>query len=70
MRSRLPDALSRWVENQGFAFDAGGNEGKPDHYSSLQWMNKNRPGLQGTEMWLSIVFLMADVLGISASLSY
>jgi hypothetical protein len=28
------------------------------------------PGLQGTEMWLSIIYLAADALGESAGLSW
>lgn len=30
----------------------------------------HQPGLQGTEMWLSIVYLMADYLGLENHLSY
>ena len=30
----------------------------------------DEPGLQGTEMWLSIIYLMADYLGISDGLSW
>ncbi|MGB8353893.1 MAG: acyltransferase [Chthoniobacteraceae bacterium] len=48
-RSRLPDIIGSWVNEQGFAFD----------------LDKELPGLQGTEMWLSIVYLMADVLGLA-----
>ena len=28
------------------------------------------PGLQGTEMWLSIIYLAADALGMAAELGY
>ncbi len=56
--ARLPHALQRWTPNRGFAFDpAAPNE-------------QGQPGLQGTEMWLSIIYLMADTLGLAANLSY
>jgi len=48
-------ALSKWVEGEGFSFE-------------LEYDKK--PGLQGTEMWLSIVFLAADLLGVSDALGY
>jgi hypothetical protein len=70
IRSRLPDALSRWLENQGLAFDSCGRKEKPGDLQGIQWMHKNRPSLRGTEMWLSIIFLMADVLEVSGNLSY
>ncbi len=31
---------------------------------------QHEPGLQGTEMWLSIVYLMADILGVAGELGY
>jgi hypothetical protein len=31
---------------------------------------QNLPGLQGTEMWLSIIWYLADLLGHSESLGY
>ncbi|MEZ5141158.1 MAG: acyltransferase [Acidimicrobiales bacterium] len=55
----LQEAVSRWVDGAGFGFagpgEPGGNDG---------------PGLQGTEMWLSIVWLAADALGESGGLSW
>ena len=57
-RAQLDLALGHWVPGQGFAFapQSGGADAVP--------------GLQGTEMWLSIVWLLADYLGLSAALSY
>ncbi|MDR1387178.1 MAG: hypothetical protein LBJ44_06240 [Propionibacteriaceae bacterium] len=52
--ARLRLALSRWSPGQGFAFDPADGE----------------PGLQGTEMWLSIVYLMAQTLGLADQLGY
>jgi len=54
VRERLPMILDCWNKNEGFSFD----------------LMKKEPGLQGTEMWLSIIYLMADLLGISAQLGY
>lgn len=50
----LHDALDDWVDGAGFAWQVGRDE----------------PGLQGTEMWLSIVYLAADALGESADLPW
>ena len=54
VRRHLPKVLREWQRNRGFSFD----------------LARRAPGLQGTEMWLSIVYLMADVLGMSARLGY
>lgn len=54
MRRYLEGVLPRWKKNEGFGFD----------------LVKDSPGLMGTEMWLSIVYLMADILGISSELGY
>jgi hypothetical protein len=51
---RLPWILKQWTKNQGFPFD----------------LAQKTPGLQGTEMWLSIVYLMADLLGTPDALGY
>jgi hypothetical protein len=50
--------LGHWVDGQGFAFapDARGDQGTP--------------GLQGTEMWLAIAWLLADYLGCGEVLDY
>jgi acetyltransferase-like isoleucine patch superfamily enzyme len=50
----LDATLADWVDGAGFAFATANGD----------------PGLQGTEMWLSIVYLMADYLGESAGLSW
>ncbi|MFI8894007.1 acyltransferase [Streptomyces paradoxus] len=55
---RLSAALGRWHPGQGFGFGAG-----PDGPGRT-------PGLQGTEMWLAIIWLLADVLGLSDVLGY
>jgi acetyltransferase-like isoleucine patch superfamily enzyme len=46
--------ISCWRKNQGFAFA----------------IEKDQPGLQGTEMWLSILYICADILGIASHLGY
>jgi acetyltransferase-like isoleucine patch superfamily enzyme len=56
----LTSALSRWVDDEGFAFRAGTN---PDDPSQA-------PSLQGTEMWLATVWYLADVCGYSDALGY
>jgi hypothetical protein len=50
----LTEAMGDWVDGQGVPWEVGRDE----------------PGLQGTEMWLSIVHLAADVLGESDGLSW
>ncbi len=55
-RQRLDDALTRWHPSAGFAFSP----------SDAQ----REPSLMGTEMWLAIVWLLADVLGESGALGY
>jgi len=52
-------AMSKWVDGQGFSFEL--EQGSTSGTQS---------GLQGTEMWLSIVYLMADLLGIVPALGY
>ena len=51
----LDDALDDWVDGRGTPWEIGSPAG---------------PGLQGTEMWLSIVHLAADVVGESDGLSW
>ncbi len=46
--------LMDWVAGQGFAWQIG----------------RDSPGLQGTEMFLSVVFIAADILGESEGLSF
>ncbi len=52
---QLGRILGRWVDGRGFSF-----EGETCF----------APSLQGTEMWLSIVYLLADVCGLSGELGY
>lgn len=54
VRARLPGLLDRWVDGGGFAFHPTAPE----------------PDLQGTEMWLAVIFLMADLLGEASLLGY
>jgi acetyltransferase-like isoleucine patch superfamily enzyme len=52
--SLLRDALTLWRPGAGMAFRADGTE----------------PGLQGTEMWLAIVWYLSDLAGVSDALGY
>lgn len=54
--ARLPSVLACWQDKRGFDFDLS----KPTP----------EPRLQGTEMWLSIIYLMADILGCADVLGY
>lgn len=58
-RDRLVATLPRWQAEAGFAFSPVPTTG-----------TEHLPGLQGTEMWLAIVWLLADVLGESGALGY
>lgn len=51
----LSEVLKFWVPQRGFAF---------------QLSRQQDTGLQGTEMWLSIIYLLADLCGVSTSLGY
>ncbi|WP_275003343.1 acyltransferase [Promicromonospora iranensis] len=57
-RGQLRRALRSWTDGAGFAFAPA--SGGPDAVA----------GLQGTEMWLSIVWLLSDYLGIADALGY
>jgi acetyltransferase-like isoleucine patch superfamily enzyme len=57
----LADALDRWVDGQGLGFRAPA--GAFSHPAA-------EPGLQGTEMWLAIVWLLADLCGLSDVVGY
>ncbi|MGW2095451.1 DapH/DapD/GlmU-related protein [Promicromonospora sukumoe] len=57
-RAQLDRALETWSDGAGIAFAPRGDG--PDGV----------PGLQGTEMWLSIVWYLADYLGVADSLGY
>jgi hypothetical protein len=54
MRKRLPQVLRHWKPERGFDFVVAGG----------------KPSLQGTEMWLSIIYLMCDLLGCAQALGY
>ncbi len=59
-RQLLTDALGHWQDDAGFAFRA------PDGTSAPA----TSPSLQGTEMWLAIIWYLADLLGIAEPLGY
>jgi acetyltransferase-like isoleucine patch superfamily enzyme len=52
--AQIPAALARWQPGQGFAFGPASGD----------------PGLQGTEMWLAIIYLLADLIGLADTLRY
>lgn len=54
VRERLPEVISYWRENRGFSFH----------------LAKDEHGLQGTEMWLSIIYLMSELISYSTHLGY
>ena len=58
-RKQLDRALRGWQDGAGFSFalEIGDDA-------------RRTPGLQGTEMWLSIIWLLADMCGESAALAY
>ncbi|MEU0219958.1 acyltransferase [Streptomyces sp. NPDC006265] len=58
--SQLTAALGRWHPDGGFAFGPTADGSGPGR----------EPGLQGTEMWLAIVWLLADVVGVADALGY
>nr|WP_243753147.1 acyltransferase [Paenarthrobacter sp. MSM-2-10-13] len=58
-RTQLSQALERWVPGEGMAFSAEPSTG-----------DRNVPTLQGTEMWLAIIWYLADLLGCAAALGY
>ncbi|MGW3572088.1 acyltransferase [Streptomyces sp. NPDC000941] len=58
-RGQLERLLGRWQDGAGFSF-ALEPGGRAPHV----------PGLQGTEMWLAIAWLLADHLGVSDALGY
>ncbi len=58
----LDDALSHWTEGAGFGFHAPAVDGARTGAAI--------PGLQGTEMWLATIWLLADLVGASDNLGY
>jgi len=57
---QLAAALPRWRDGRGFAFGPAPEGTGPGR----------EPGLQGTEMWLAIVWLLADLVGRADLLGY
>jgi acetyltransferase-like isoleucine patch superfamily enzyme len=58
----LSDAVSTWVPGAGFSF----REPAP----ATRGLAETEPGLQGTEMWLAILWYLADLAGVSDALGY
>ncbi|WP_045301749.1 acyltransferase [Microbacterium trichothecenolyticum] len=58
----LSDALATWVPGAGFSF----REPSP----AARGLIETEPGLQGTEMWLAILWYLADLAGVSDALGY
>lgn len=58
----LSDALEAWVPGEGFGFH--------EPSATARGLAETEPGLQGTEMWLAIVWYLADILGIAGGLGY
>ncbi|MDX3106801.1 acyltransferase [Nonomuraea angiospora] len=58
-REHLVRAVGGWHDGAGFSFALARGSGAP-----------RTPGLQGTEMWLAIIWLLADYLGVSDALGY
>lgn len=58
-QQQLVHALTRWVPGEGMAFSASPESGQ-----------NNLPTLQGTEMWLAIIWYLADLVGCAEALGY
>ncbi|WP_210583661.1 DapH/DapD/GlmU-related protein [Streptomyces sp. GESEQ-35] len=58
---QLASALGSWRDGAGFGFGPAGEGGSGPG---------REPGLQGTEMWLAIVWLLADLAGVADRLGY
>lgn len=58
----LSDALQMWVPGEGFGFR--------EPSATTRGLAETMPGLQGTEMWLAIIWYLADLLGIAGELGY
>ncbi|MEV7144749.1 acyltransferase [Streptomyces tauricus] len=61
-RRLLTDALGRWVDGQGFSFRAP--------HPTTRSAPETQPTLQGTEMWLAIIWYLSDLAGVSDALGY
>ncbi|MDP9792410.1 acetyltransferase-like isoleucine patch superfamily enzyme [Catenuloplanes nepalensis] len=58
----LRDAMGHWTDGAGFGFRAP--------HPSTRGDRATVPGLQGTEMWLALIWLLADLAGVEPSLGY
>ena len=58
----LGDLLGHWTDGQGFGFQAP--------HPATTALPATVPGLQGTEMWLAIAWLLSDLVGVSELLGY
>lgn len=58
----LADALQHWTDGLGMGFQAP--------HPSTASVPATQPGLQGTEMWLAINWLLADLVGLSGLVGY
>ena len=56
----IPHVLGQWTPNEGFGFAA------PSPTAGAE----AAPGLQGTEMWLAILWYLCDLAGVSDRLGY
>ncbi|WP_322479372.1 acyltransferase [Nesterenkonia sp. HG001] len=67
----LPETLGQWVEGDGSS-QASGASGFSFRapYARTVGTQDTSVSLQGTEMWLAIVWFLADLAGVSASLDY
>lgn len=61
-RGLLGGVLGRWADGEGLGFQAA--------HPSTAGAAATVPGLQGTEMWLAIVWLLADLAGVADELGY
>jgi acetyltransferase-like isoleucine patch superfamily enzyme len=61
-RGFLIRALGYWTDGAGFGFRAP--------HPTAAALPATTPGLQGTEMWLAIIWLLADIAGVSDALGY
>lgn len=58
----LRDAIATWQPGEGFGFAVPSGTGRDPVAET--------PGLQGTEMWLAIIWLLSDLVGVSKALGY
>ncbi|RPF23344.1 acyltransferase [Myceligenerans xiligouense] len=61
-RRLLSDALSHWTPGRGFGFQAP--------HPTTASVPATTPSLRGTEMWLAVIWLLADLAGLSDQLGY